>query len=285
MEDPFRKEGREAHREGGDIGDCPYGDGTDGQLGWELGWHEAAAKGKQAEAVIRNEGALAFRHGHNLNPYPFEDDRHFAWILGWREASQLARDVAGKELLDATLSPVGARPDKTITLRNEGGELVDDLGFWAMTAILLRHLGATTVGRDGPLLRAVFPKFALESRIYPTKGVAAVTSSKIRGKNGEALSAIFHLSSVVGERQAFSIEMHRERSGLSGHGLGEVTESALIDVTFGPVPERHGEIDGFELARRYSVALGSILEKPGRSVFATTPKAKALASGEVLELE
>ncbi len=91
---------------------------------------------------------------------------------------------------------------------------------------------------------------------------------------------------MVGERQAFTIEMHT-RSGLDGRSdMGEYREGGLVDVTFAPVPECNGEVDGFELARRYSFALGSFLEKPGRTHFVqnATTAAKRLGHGDVLEL-
>ena len=41
MNDPFFEEGYEAFRDGCDISDCPYDEGTDGQCGWIKGWRKA----------------------------------------------------------------------------------------------------------------------------------------------------------------------------------------------------------------------------------------------------
>lgn len=41
QKDPFFEEGYSDFHIGYEIDDCPYSEGTDGEYGWQSGWHAA----------------------------------------------------------------------------------------------------------------------------------------------------------------------------------------------------------------------------------------------------
>jgi hypothetical protein len=156
-------------------------------------------------------------------------------------------------------------------IQKDAGDLTDDLGHWSMVARVMTRLGATKVGCNGPMFSCKFREFTLEARIYQSRSVAAVTSSKKTGKNGERLAEIFTLSDAITEPRAVSIELSQlirvptseaqidETPGVSD--IIPIADSQMIDVTFIPVPEFQGQINQLELARRYVIGLAAMLEK------------------------
>ena len=63
LKDPFFEEGREAFDGGTERSDCPYGDGTDGEHGWLLGWRQAQLD-DYAKANAKDEVSRATAEMH-----------------------------------------------------------------------------------------------------------------------------------------------------------------------------------------------------------------------------
>lgn len=123
-----------------------------------------------------------------------------------------------------------------------------DLGMWAGVGRLMLRLGATQVYRLGAGVGVLFPKFALETQVYPTRGVVAIGSD-----------SFFKLSSAVDEPRAFSLTLHR---ATVGGAVGSFTPRPgdVLKITFAPVPDRGDAVDERELARRYALGLAYLLD-------------------------
>jgi hypothetical protein len=134
-------------------------------------------------------------------------------------------------------------PDMRLANLPPGGELAEEFGYWSATAGLLRRLGATSVYRMGRGLGATFKKFSIETQVYPTAQVVAMSSG-----------SRFRLSSAVSEKEAFSLFLNHPTDGSD-------TPRGTFDVGFGPIPDARREIDPLELARRYACALAAVLAK------------------------
>ncbi len=133
----------------------------------------------------------------------------------------------------------------------------EDFEYWAPTVVFLQRLGATRVYRAGLGLGAVFSDFAVESQIYPTRGVAALGSDATG-------TTLFKLSSVVDEPRAFSLMLHRPPRVTNFVGDFVPALGDVLKITFAPVPDRHNArgpcVDERELARRYAMALAYLID-------------------------
>lgn len=120
----------------------------------------------------------------------------------------------------------------------------ENWGYWEPTINFLRRIGATSFRSLGLGIGVSFKNFALESQVYPTRGVVAMSAVEE-----------FRLSSAVSEPRAFAVMLSLEAY------LGGRDSQGTIDMGFGPMPDRPDGVDGHELARRYALVLAGILEK------------------------
>lgn len=110
-------------------------------------------------------------------------------------------------------------------------------GHWEPTVRLLRRLGATEVTALGLGIGAAFESFSVESQVYPTRAVVAM-SATTRFNLGDELTA----------QRVFSVQLVK----------------GAADIGYAAMPDGRDGVDGMELARRYWVLLMGVLEKHPR---------------------
>ncbi len=127
-----------------------------------------------------------------------------------------------------------------------------DLGIWTEVGRVMSRLGATQAYQLGAGVGVMFPRFTLETQVYPTRGVVSVGSDS-KG------TSMFKLSTAVDEPRAFSITLH---GAARGGAVGTFTPMTgdVLKITFAPVPDRADGVDTAELTRRYVLGLAYLLD-------------------------
>lgn len=130
----------------------------------------------------------------------------------------------------------------------------EDWGHWAQTVQLVKRLGASDVQALGLGLGVTFAQFSMETQVYPTRAVVAMSAT-----------SNFNLGSEMSEPRAFSVQLMPAPFSAGGRRVAGAT-----DIGFAPMPDRSTGVDGVELARRYVGLLLGLLEKQPR-LWAATP--------------